>query len=69
MENEDRSEAARRLGSARTPAKVSAARAVAASRRGTTWTPEQKANLKAAQQARREREREEKARGDQTGSA
>ena len=69
MDNEARSEAARQMGRARTPAKIEAARATAASRVGTKWTEEQRANLRKSQQERRQREREEKANADQSGTA
>jgi hypothetical protein len=54
---EARREAARLMGKARSERKIQAARAVAESRRGTKWTEEQKAQLRIAQAARRERER------------
>jgi hypothetical protein len=63
---EARREAGRLMGSARTERKIAAARAVAESRRGVKWTEEQKARLRAAQQARRERERRERLESDQT---
>jgi hypothetical protein len=56
---EQRREAARLMGSAKTERKVAAARAVAESRRGQKWSEEAKAKLREAQQARRERERQE----------
>ncbi len=48
------------MGSAKTGKKVEAARMVAQRRRGTELSADVKAKLKAAQKARRERERQEK---------
>ncbi len=57
---EERRAAASMMGSARTPAKIEAARKVAEGRRGSKWTEEQKAKLREAQSARREREKQER---------
>ena len=51
------SEAMRLLGSAKTPAKVAAARAVAESRKGCRMTEEQRQKMADGQARRRERER------------
>src|SRR5437879_4878578 len=48
------------IGRARTEKKIAAARATAASRRGSTWTEDQKEKQKEAQAARREREKQER---------